>query len=350
MTDHRSDFLFDLPADLIAQNPLPTRDSSRLMHLPVKRGNLSHHRFRDLPDLLAPGDLLVANDVRVRPARLVGKRSTGGRVECLVLFLDVDGTSEVLLKSGRGPSPGEQLSFEEGHCVATVESSLGKGRWRIRFEAGPDTPALLDAWGRAPLPPYIRRRGEDLVSRGEDSRRYQTIYARGEANAVAAPTAGLHFTPELLGCLQEKGVEWSTLRLDVGEGTFRPVSEEDLDRHKMHRESFELPHATEMAIERARVRGGRVIAVGTTSCRVLETCGVGSGRVKASSGQADLFIRPSYRFRVIDGLITNFHLPGSTLLMLVAALGGRERVLDAYEEATKRSYRFYSYGDAMLLL
>jgi len=344
-------FDYPLPPERIAQEPAPLRDAARLLLLPRGQGGLSHHVFRDLPDLLRPGDLLVLNDTRVVPARLQGRRPTGGQVEILVL----PGREETgepspeerdcLLRASRRPRPGEWLLLPGG-ARARVLADHGDGRARLLF-AGQPLARLLADHGAVPLPPYIKRETGDSRA-GRDRVRYQTVFARHDG-AVAAPTAGLHFTTELLDRLAAKGIETAWVTLHVGPGTFRPVTALHAEDHELDPEHSDLPGATATAVAAARARGGRVIACGTTVVRTLESRGDVGGVVHPGSGLCRLFILPGYRFRVVDGLITNFHLPCSSLLMLVSALGGRERVLNAYAAAIAAGYRFYSYGDAMFL-
>jgi S-adenosylmethionine:tRNA ribosyltransferase-isomerase len=363
-----ADFDYHLPGELIAQTPAQPRDASRLLVLPRAEGPVEHRRFTDILSYLRPGDLLVANESRVLPARLFGhKVATTGRVEALLLrpagdqppgAADGNLVWEALVKPGRSIRPGTRLVFSaaarEGRpgppsgaaLEAEVVGRTEIGGRLLRFEQPPEP--WLDRIGVMPLPPYIHA---PLT----DPERYQTVYARA-AGSAAAPTAGLHFTPRLLTALREKGVGWATVTLHIGLDTFRPVQEDDPRTHPMHREWYELPAATASAINAARAAGGRVILVGTTTVRVLETVaqeqGLGDGRagLRPASGWSQLFIYPGFRFRLMDGLITNFHLPRSTLLMLVSALTGRERLLAAYEEAVRERYRFYSFGDAMLIL
>jgi S-adenosylmethionine:tRNA ribosyltransferase-isomerase len=345
-----ADFDYDLPPRLIAQRPLDRRDRSRMLVLGRERGALDHRRFADLPRLLDPGDLLVLNDTRVLPARLVGRKSSGGRVELLLLEpaeVETGGESwRCWLKASRKTAVGTALKFEgnlEGRVLGRQDQE-----WTVRFESagGPVRDSLRRA-GRMPLPPYIRR-AEGEKPPVNDRLRYQTIYARNDG-AVAAPTAGLHFTAPVLNRLAERGVGTAFLTLHVGPGTFEPIRVTRVEEHRMHAERFRIPSATVEAIAATREAGGRVFAVGTTVVRTLEARAVGKGRVREGGGLCDLFIHPGHRFRVVDGMLTNFHLPRSTLLMLVSAFAGRERVLAAYREAVKREYRFYSYGDAMLV-
>lgn len=345
-----SDFDFLLPPELIASQPADPRDSARLLVHDRSTGQRRHCAFRDLGDFVRPGDLLVVNDTRVRPWRLRGVRATGGACECLMLRFDgvgSGGRGEGFVKPSKKLQPGSCLSMEGGALTVTLAEALGGGRWRFELatEAG-DIEAVLDRCGRAPLPPYINRDGEEDVQR--DRERYQTVFAN-RPGAVAAPTAGLHFTADLLDRLRTTGVEVATVTLHVGEGTFAPMRTEVVEDHEMHAEVFELSQATADAVAAARSRGGRVIAVGTTSCRTLETCAADDRTVVAGAGESSLFLYPGRDFRVVDALLTNFHLPQSTLLMLVAAFAGREETLALYRDAIERGYRFYSFGDAMLI-
>ena len=340
-----SDFAYELPAERIAQEPLPERDASRLMALHPVTGDLQHKLFRDLPGLLRPGDLLVVNRSRVFPARLLGERQGGGKAEILLLRPSPHGEWEALLRPARRLRAGDRVLVSCELSVAILSGAFGhEGRRRVRLEAAGDPWALLEKWGHTPLPPYVVR-----PDRPEDRERYQTVYAR-EPGSVAAPTAGLHFTPALLERLAARAVERAEVVLHVGPGTFRPVKGERVEEHRVDPEPFEIPAATAEAIARTRTRGGRVVAVGTTTVRALETAASADGVVQPCRGETDCVIVPGFRFRVVDGLITNFHLPCSSLLLLVAAFAGRERVLAAYAEAIRERYRFYSYGDAMLIL
>lgn len=341
----RDDFLdYPLPEHLIAQEPSARRDASRL--LVVRRGDraLDHRTFHDLPELLAPGDLLVLNDTRVLPARLVGRRErTGGRWEGLFLRTTADDAWELLCQTRGRLHTGETVLVEPGPLRLTLLRQEG-GHWLARPEAAGAAEELLEQHGRVPLPPYIRK-GQ---ARAEDRERYQTVYAR-QAGAVAAPTAGLHFTPELFDRLEQRGIGRTFVTLHVGLGTFQPIKTDDFTQHPMHREWGELPAVTADALTACKARGGRVVAVGTTAVRVLETV-TASGPLRPWSGATDLFIYPPYAFRCVDALITNFHLPRSTLLLLVGAFAGGERIRQAYAEAVERQYRFFSYGDAMLIV
>lgn len=337
----KSDFYFDLPEELIAQTPLQQRDQSRLMLLDKQSGAVSHRHFFELPDLLREGDCLIMNDSRVLPARLLGSRLSGGSVE-LVLLRDLgDGRWECLSRPGRKTKPGTQLQFGDGELKATVEAVAEGGNRIVKFHYEGIFLEVLERLGKMPLPPYIK---EEL----QDAERYQTVYSR-ELGSAAAPTAGLHFTEELLDKIRARGIRTGFVTLHVGLGTFRPVKEEEIEDHDMHSEFCMIPEETAQLINETKARGGRVIAVGTTSCRTLESFAAEDGSVKASSGWTNIFIYPGYRFKCIDALITNFHLPESTLIMLVSALAGRENVLNAYRTAVAERYRFFSFGDAMLI-
>jgi S-adenosylmethionine:tRNA ribosyltransferase-isomerase len=348
-----SDFEFTLPDELIAQEPLAERDASRLLHVPLDGRPFEHRMIRELPELLRAGDLLVFNDARVIPARLRGhKTASGGRVELLLVEPRPALPEEAgerwycLGQASKGLRPGTELSFSSG-IKGFVTAQEPEGGLEVRLEPGGD--ALLSAlWeaGEIPLPPYIRH-AQAPAARDPNADRYQTIFAR-RPGASAAPTAGLHFTERLLKQLESKGIRRATLTLFVGPGTFLPVRTEALADHRMHEEGFEIPPDTAEAVARTKAAGGRVVAVGTTALRALEAAGRG-GALAAGPGRTDLFILPGYRFQVVDALVTNFHLPRSTLLMLVSALAGRDRILAAYAEAIARRYRFFSYGDAMLL-
>ncbi|HET9594348.1 MAG TPA: tRNA preQ1(34) S-adenosylmethionine ribosyltransferase-isomerase QueA [Anaeromyxobacteraceae bacterium] len=338
-----SDFDYALPERLIAQEPVEPRDASRLLVVPRSGGALRDHRFAELPRLLEPGDLLVLNDTRVIPARLVGAKETGGRCEMLVIEPLEEGGARwrALGQASKAIRPGAALRF--GDLRATVEAAEGDGFYVLRFDrAGVALARALESEGRIPLPPYIHREPTPA-----DRDRYQTVLARAPGSA-AAPTAGLHFTERLLSELAARGVERTTVTLHVGPGTFMPVRGDDADAHRMHEERYEVPSEAARAFAACRARGGRVVAVGTTTVRTLESAWR-EGHLGTGSGRTSLFIRPGYAFRAVDALVTNLHLPRSTLLMLVCAFGGRERVLGAYAEAVERSYRFFSYGDAMFL-
>ncbi len=337
----KSDFYFDLPEELIAQTPLERRDSSRLLHLDKTTGELEHRHFYDLLDYLREGDCMVFNDSRVLPARLIGARPTGGSVE-LVLLRDLgEGRWECLSRPGRKTRPGTEILFGNGELKATVESVAEGGNRIVRFDYEGIFLEVLERLGKMPLPPYIK---EEL----QDSERYQTVYSR-EIGSAAAPTAGLHFTKELMEKIAAKGVKLCYVTLHVGLGTFRPVKAEEIEDHEMHSEFCIIPEETSRIVSETKKKGGRVIAVGTTSCRTLESFAREDGSLPATSGWTNIFIYPGYTFKCIDALVTNFHLPESTLIMLVSALAGREHVLHAYEEAVKERYRFFSFGDAMFI-
>ena len=337
----KSDFSFDLPEELIAQTPMEQRDASRLLCLDKQTGAVEHRHFYDLPDLLREGDCLVLNNSRVLPARLIGIRPTGGAVE-LVLLRDLGGNRwECLSRPGRKTKPGQRILFGEGELQAVVEETVSGGNRIVRFDYEGIFLEVLERLGRMPLPPYIR---EEL----KDPERYQTVYSK-ELGSAAAPTAGLHFTKELLETVRNKGVLTEFVTLHVGLGTFRPVKEEEIENHEMHSEYCIIPPETAEAVNRTRKNGGRIIAVGTTSCRTLESFAKEDGTLEASSGWTNIFIYPGYKFKCIDALITNFHLPESTLIMLVSALAGRENILNAYRIAVSEKYRFFSFGDAMMI-
>lgn len=337
-------FDYDLPPDRIAQEPAADRDTSRLLVVERSTGTLRHHHFRDLPDLLNPGDLLVLNDTRVLPARLVGRREkTGGKWEGLFLRQTPDGLWELLAQTRGHPAAGEVIVVEPGPLTLTLRGRVG-GHW-LAEPSPPGSPAeLLAASGQVPLPPYIRKGRADST----DRERYQTVYARADGS-VAAPTAGLHFTPAVFDRLRARGIDWASVTLHVGLGTFEPMKTSDPTHHRMHAEWGEVPAATVETINSCKARGGRVIAVGTTATRALESAARG-GELAPWTGETDIFIHPPYRFRVLDGLVTNFHLPRTTLLLLVAAFAGTELVKAAYATAIREGYRFYSYGDAMLVV
>lgn len=366
----KSNFYFDLPPELIAQTPIDNRDSSRLLCIDRQTGAIAHHKFTDLTNLLKAGDCLVLNDSRVMPARLLGRKDSGGAVEVVLLreigedahsqetpTLSADknrsgnergdmrqstSTWECLVRPGRKIRANSTLIFGDGDLSAIVLCETDGGNRVIQFKYEGIFLEMLERLGKMPLPPYIR---EEL----HDNERYQTVYSR-EVGSAAAPTAGLHFTHRLLSSLKEKGVKICYLTLHVGLGTFRPVKADDVKDHKMHEEIFVIGDETANTINSAKAAGGRVIAVGTTSCRVLETVCDSSGKLSAASGSTDIFIYPGFEFRCIDGLITNFHLPESTLIMLVSAFCGRENTLNAYNEAIKERYRFFSFGDACLIV
>jgi S-adenosylmethionine:tRNA ribosyltransferase-isomerase len=339
----KSDFYYELPKELIAQDPLEQRDMSRLMTLDLVTGKTGDHIFRDIETLLRPGDCLILNDSRVLQARLFGNRArTGGHIEFVLLREIEPDVWEVLLKPGRIAKPGSSFIFGGGALVAEVIEVVEGGNRIVRFTHDGNFYDLIERIGEMPLPHYITH---PLA----DKERYQTVYSKYIGSA-AAPTAGLHFTPELLGRLRAKGVNIGFVTLHVGLGTFRPVKVEDIEEHVMHTEHYELPEETAALINRTKAEGGRVIAVGTTSCRTLESVAQLIGGIVPAQGWTSIFIYPGYEFKAIDGLITNFHLPESTLIMLVSAFAGRERVLAAYEEAIREKYRFYSFGDAMLII
>ena len=337
-----SDFYYDLPEELIAQDPLEDRSSSRLMMLDKETGKTEHHVFREIIDELNPGDCLVINDTKVIPARLIGaKEDTGAKIEVLLLKRGADDVWETLVKPGKKARPGARISFGDGLLVGEVMDVVEEGNRLIHFEYEGIFEEILDQLGQMPLPPYI-------THQLQDKDRYNTVYAVHSGSA-AAPTAGLHFTPELLEEIRAKGVEIAPVTLHVGLGTFRPVKTENILEHHMHSEFYTVTQEAADKINTARKNGGKIIAVGTTSTRTLESVGTEDGTVKAGSGWTQIFIYPGYQFKVIDALITNFHLPESTLVMLVSALAGREHVLAAYEEAVNEKYRFFSFGDAMLI-
>ena len=337
-----SDFYYDLPHELIAQTPIEKRDTSRLMTLDRATGETGHHHFYDLPDFLRPGDCLILNNSRVLPARLVGQRLPGGGI-CEVLLLNDRGENiwECLVRPGRKLRKGTKLSFGNGELTAEIVEQLEEGGRLIRFDYEGIFLEVLEHLGRMPLPPYIK---EEL----QDQERYQTVYSKVLGSA-AAPTAGLHFTPELLDIIQRKGVRIGYVTLHVGLGTFRPVKEDAIEDHPMHSEYCTIPQETADLINETRANGGRCICVGTTSCRTLESWAADDGHMEARSGWTDIYIYPGYKFKVMDGLVTNFHLPESTLIMLVSAFAGREHVLSAYAEAVRERYRFFSFGDAMFI-
>ena len=337
-----SDFNYELPKELIAQTPLEKRDTSRLMTLDRKTGAWEHHHFYELPDFLYPGDCRILNDSRVLPARLLGQRLPGGGAcEVLLLIDRGEKTWECLVRPGRHMRQGSKLSFGNGELTAEVTEVLPDGNRLVRFDYDGIFLEVLERLGKMPLPPYIK---EEL----RDRERYQTVYSKVPGSA-AAPTAGLHFTPELLERIQEKGIGIGYVTLHVGLGTFRPVKEEEIAEHEMHSEFCILPPETARLINETKARGGRCICVGTTSCRTLESWAAEDGHMEPKAGWTNIYIYPGYRFKVMDGLVTNFHLPESTLIMLVSAFAGREHVLAAYEEAVREKYRFFSFGDAMFL-
>lgn len=339
----RQDFYYDLPEELIAQEPIEPRDASRLLTLDRASGEVTDRHFYDIVDYLREGDCLVLNDSRVLPARLIGKRAaTGANVELLLLTPHGNDTWEALAGPGRRAKPGDTLTFGEGLLTAEVLEVLEGGNRLIKFSYEGNFYHVLERIGQMPLPPYIKKKLEN----GE---RYQTVYSR-EVGSAAAPTAGLHFTPELLEKIKAKGVDIAYVTLHVGLGTFRPVKEDNIENHTMHAEHYELTAETADVINRTRERGGRVIAVGTTSCRTLESVGLTNGRVEPADGWTSIFIYPGYKFQVLDGLITNFHLPESTLIMLVSAFAGYDHTMAAYRHAVEEKYRFFSFGDSMVIL
>jgi len=339
----RQDFYFELPKELIAQDPISDRSASRLMVLDRQTGAVTHRIFRDIAEYLKPGDCLVLNDTKVIPARLIGNRAgTEGKIEVLLLVRRGDDTWETLVKPGKKAKIGTEIIFGDGLLKGTVTDVVDEGNRLIHFTYDGIFEEVLDRLGQMPLPPYITH---EL----KDKNRYQTVYACHNGSA-AAPTAGLHFTKDLLHSLNEKGVETAFLTLHVGLGTFRPVKTDDIQDHHMHSEYYIIPQEAADKINRTRKQGGRIIAVGTTSCRTLESAAEPDGYLPAKSGWTNIFIYPGYQFRVMDGLITNFHLPESTLIMLVSAFAGRDHVLAAYQEAIREQYRFFSFGDAMLII
>lgn len=338
---NKSDFDFYLPEELIAQTPLEKRDTSRLLHLDKQTGEIEHKHFYDIKQYLHEGDCLVLNDSRVLPARLIGARPTGGTVE-LVLLKDLgDNRWECLSRPGRKTKPGQELVFGNGELTALVEEVTLGGNRIVKFSYEGIFLEILERLGKMPLPPYIK---EEL----QDSERYQTVYSK-ELGSAAAPTAGLHFTKELLAEIADMGVKICYVTLHVGLGTFRPVKADKIEDHEMHSEFCIVPEETAETVNAVKRAGGRVIAVGTTSCRTLESFTTEDGTLQATSGWTNIFIYPGYKFKCIDALITNFHLPESTLIMLVSALAGRENILNAYNTAVKERYRFFSFGDAMMI-
>ncbi len=337
-----SDFDYALPPELIAQTPAEKRDSSRLLCLDRGTGAFSHHHFYDLPDFLRPGDCLILNDSRVLPARLLGQRLPGGGA-CEVLLLIDRGENvwECIVRPGKHLRTGARLRFGDGELTAEVAEVLPDGNRLVRFFYEGIFLEALERLGKMPLPPYIK-------AELQDKERYQTVYSRVNGSA-AAPTAGLHFTPDLLETIAAKGVRLGYVTLHVGLGTFRPVKEEDVEAHEMHSEYCTVPEETAALINETKANGGRVVCVGTTSCRTVESWAAEDGTMKASAGWTSIYIYPGYRFKVMDALVTNFHLPQSTLLMLVSAFAGRENVLRAYEAAVRERYRFFSFGDAMFI-
>lgn len=339
----RQDFYYELPEELIAQDPLEDRSSSRLLVLNKQSGAVSHHTFREITDYLKEGDCLVINDTKVIPARLIGSKvGTDAKIEVLLLKRKENNIWETLVKPGKKAKVGAKISFGDGLLIGEVVDIVEEGNRLIQFTYDGIFEEILDQLGQMPLPPYI-------THQLEDKNRYQTVYATHTGSA-AAPTAGLHFTPELLRQVEEMGVDIARVTLHVGLGTFRPVKVDEITDHHMHSEFFQIDEEAAEKINRAKERGGRVICVGTTSCRTVESAADENGHLEAKSGWTEIFIYPGYQFKVLDGLITNFHLPESTLIMLVSALAGREPVLAAYEEAVQQRYRFFSFGDAMMIV
>lgn len=340
---NKSDFYFELPQELIAQDPLLDRSSSRLLALNKETGEISHHIFKEITNYLMPGDCLVLNDTKVLPARLMGeKEDTGASIEVLLLKRKEDDCWETLVKPGKKAKPGTRLVFGNGLLKAEVLEVLEEGNRLIKFFYQGIFEEVLDQLGEMPLPPYI-------THKLQDKNRYQTVYAKYEGSA-AAPTAGLHFTKELLAEIEQMGVQIAYVTLHVGLGTFRPVKVDNILDHHMHSEYYQVTKEAAEKINRAKAEGHRVIAVGTTSCRTLESAAKEDGTIEECCDNTEIFIYPGYQFKMIDGLITNFHLPESTLIMLVSALAGREQVLHAYEEAIRERYRFFSFGDAMIIV
>ena len=338
----KEDFYFDLPEELIAQDPLEDRSSSRLLVLDKETGKVEHHVFREIIDYLQEGDCLVINDTKVIPARLIGSKiGTDAKIEVLLLKRKENDVWETLVKPGKKAKVGTRISFGDGLLVGEVVDIVEEGNRLIHFEYEGIFEEILDQLGQMPLPPYI-------THQLEDKNRYQTVYAKHSGSA-AAPTAGLHFTPELLKEIEEKGVQIARVTLHVGLGTFRPVKVDNILEHHMHSEFYQIDEEAAEKINRAKESGHRVICVGTTSCRTIESAADKNGKLHATNGWTEIFIYPGYEFKVLDCLITNFHLPESTLVMLVSALAGREQVLSAYEEAVKEKYRYFSFGDAMFI-
>lgn len=338
-----SDFYYDLPEELIAQDPLEDRTASRLLVLDRQTGAVEHKIFSDVIDYLNKGDCLVINNTRVIPARLIGeKEGTGGKVEVLLLKRRANDVWETLVKPGKKLKPGAKITFGDGRLRAEVLEVVEEGNRLVKFYYEGIFEEILDSLGEMPLPPYI-------THKLEDKEMYQTVYAKFDGSA-AAPTAGLHFTKELLNKIEEKGIKIASITLHVGLGTFRPVKVDDVNNHHMHTEWYEVNAEAAEIINETKRNGGRVICVGTTSCRTIESVADDNGYMKAKTGETDIFIYPGYKFKAMDGLITNFHLPESTLVMLVSAFAGKENVLAAYETAVKERYRFFSFGDAMILI
>ena len=343
------DYAYELPEDLIAQEPFKQRDHSRLLHLNRSNGSVSHHRFADITEMLSPSDVLVVNDTQVIPARLFGKKETGGKVELLIVnYPEAASNSgsnrfscECLIRASKAPKPGTKLDF--GPMLSAVVKDFRDNKFIVEFKAETAFEEILDSQGELPLPPYIRRPGIET-----DRQTYQTVYA-AKKGAVAAPTAGFHFTDSLLKGLRQKGIQLAAITLHVSYGTFMPVRVQDIRNHEMHSESYSISEETASLVNRAKAEGRRIVAVGTTSVRTLEYAADDAGRIQPHSGNCNLFIYPGYRFKTLDAMITNFHLPKSTLLMLVSAFAGRDNIFAAYQEAIHRQYRFYSYGDAMFI-
>lgn len=337
-----SDFYYDLPHELIAQTPLSDRSSSRLLVMDKQSGGITHTAFKSVIDYLNPGDCLVLNDTRVIPARLYGEKvGSGGKIEFLLLNRKTKDEWEVILKPGKKAKPGARFSFGDGRLVAEVLDIINEGNRLVRFEYDGVFENVLDELGEMPLPPYI-------TEKLKDKDRYQTVYSKHEGSA-AAPTAGLHFTKELLESIEKKGVHIAYVTLHVGLGTFRPVKVENAEDHKMHSEFYVIDKENADKINEAKINGGKIVSVGTTSTRVLETVASDNGSLTPASGWTDIFIYPPYRFKCVDSLITNFHLPESTLLMLVSAFSTKDNIMNAYAEAVKERYRFFSFGDAMFI-
>ena len=338
---------YALPREAIAQTPAAQRDASRLLVLQRETGNVQHSTFSEIGSFLHEGDLLVLNNTRVFPARVFGLRSTGGKVEALFLRELPDGKWEAMVRCNGHPRPGEFMSLEGDRLQARLLEKTKGGYWLVSLPRGTDLMRVLQEVGHVPLPPYIKR-GSDRSFEAMDRERYQTVYA-SEAGAVAAPTAGLHFTRELLAALAGQGIGSAEITLHVGPGTFRPIKRSDIRRHRMHEEAYAISPEAAQKITATKESGGRIVAVGTTTCRALEAAAATSGGFGPREGQTDLYIYPPYSFRIVDVLLTNFHLPRSTLLVMVSAFAGRKKTLAAYEEAMRNGYRFYSYGDAMLI-
>lgn len=343
----KSDFYYDLPEELIAQTPVEPRNASRLMVLDKKDGSITHKHFYDLKEFLKPGDLLVVNDSRVLPARLYGHREDGDPekstlIEFLLLEQKGDKVWEIICHPGKKVRVGKRFSFGNGRLKAEVLEVKEDGNRVVKFECDGNFYTALEDVGQMPLPPYIK---EKL----KDKERYQTVYSR-ELGSAAAPTAGLHFTNEMIDDLKKSGINFARVTLHVGLGTFRPVKEDDVEKHHMHTEHYVLPKETADLINETKKNGGRVIAVGTTSCRTLESVSTFNGKIEEAEGNTNIFIYPGYEFKVLDGLITNFHLPESTLIMLVSAFAGYDNIMNAYKTAVEEKYRFFSFGDAMLLI